>query len=424
LYDTIPSLRGGEGGGISPKGQANKKLNIKKEKSDIKEEHSKENVEITSSSKVLYDSICIQMRFQHYINTKNLCYELINNFPDSIESISSLSKLYLSVLRADTSSQAFSTLKTFYENLILNHPSDTALIMSSNYLVQKCKVRLGQYESAMNGFEQIINQNPYSYEGLLASWDYAATSLLDSLYGSGGGANNLELGMSDLEFEKHKDGELNLKKFQISNSKSQILDDDPKDKYDKKAFTKEDRKVIKENVFNSYNTSREKEVEIIKTLETKVAEGKATKDEKNELKTKKVLSEIVKAKKPVDIAEHIKIVNDNIHVLFGSASGSTNENDIKNIIPTEYYLSQNYPNPFNPVTKISFDLPNDVKVKLVVYDLLGREIKSIVNNVLTTGKYTFEFDGSNLASGVYFYRLAATGGAGDFTAVKRMVLVK
>jgi hypothetical protein len=55
-----------------------------------------------------------------------------------------------------------------------------------------------------------------------------------------------------------------------------------------------------------------------------------------------------------------------------------------------------------------------------VYDLLGREIKSIVNNVLTTGKYTFEFDGSNLASGVYFYRLVA----GEFTSVKRMVLVK
>jgi hypothetical protein len=136
--------------------------------------------------------------------------------------------------------------------------------------------------------------------------------------------------------------------------------------------------------------------------------------------TKRLLSEIVKAKEPVDIAEHIKIVNDNIQTLFGSSSNVSVAQDIKNLIPTEYYLSQNYPNPFNPVTKISFDLPDDVKVKLIVYDLLGREVKSIVNSQLTTGKYTFLFDGRNLASGVYFYRLVA----GDFTAVKRMVLVK
>ncbi|HMS64079.1 MAG TPA: T9SS type A sorting domain-containing protein [Ignavibacteria bacterium] len=74
----------------------------------------------------------------------------------------------------------------------------------------------------------------------------------------------------------------------------------------------------------------------------------------------------------------------------------------------------------NSVTKISFELPYDAKVKLVVYDLLGREIKSIFNNQLTRGKYTFEFDGSNFSSGIYFYKLTAR----DFTAVKRMVLLK
>lgn len=91
-----------------------------------------------------------------------------------------------------------------------------------------------------------------------------------------------------------------------------------------------------------------------------------------------------------------------------------------NLIPVQYSLSQNYPNLFNPVTKISFELPNDAKVKLVVYDLLGREIKSIVNSQLTTGKYTFEFNGNNFSSGVYFYKFEA----GEFSAVKRMVLIK
>ncbi len=164
--------------------------------------------------------------------------------------------------------------------MILQNGENEDLVRKLFYLSQKCKVALGLYESAMTGFQEIINQNPYTYEGLVASWDYAATSLLDSLHGSGGGVNDLELGMSDLEFENDEDSESNLKKSQIQYPKSlpaprlwqagQIQNDDPKDKYDRKTFTKEDRKVIKENVFNSYNTSREKEVEIIKTLETNV----------------------------------------------------------------------------------------------------------------------------------------------------------
>jgi hypothetical protein len=85
-----------------------------------------------------------------------------------------------------------------------------------------------------------------------------------------------------------------------------------------------------------------------------------------------------------------------------------------------FNISQNFPNPFNPVTKINYELPKDTKVKLVIYDILGREIKTLVNEIKQSGKYTVEFNGSNLASGVYFYRIQA----GDYIAVKRMVLVK
>jgi hypothetical protein len=89
-------------------------------------------------------------------------------------------------------------------------------------------------------------------------------------------------------------------------------------------------------------------------------------------------------------------------------------------IPLSFNISQNFPNPFNPVTKINYELPKDTKVKLVIYDILGREIKTLVNEIKQSGKYTVEFNGSNLASGVYFYRIQA----GDYIAVKRMVLVK
>ena len=97
----------------------------------------------------------------------------------------------------------------------------------------------------------------------------------------------------------------------------------------------------------------------------------------------------------------------------------------ENIIPQKYYLYQNYPNPFNPVTKIKFDIPTDVKrktseVKLIIYDILGKEIQTLVNEQLQPGTYEVTFDGSNFASGVYFYQLRS----GDFVETKKLVLLK
>ena len=91
-----------------------------------------------------------------------------------------------------------------------------------------------------------------------------------------------------------------------------------------------------------------------------------------------------------------------------------------NIIPTEYALRQNYPNPFNPVTKISYDLPKQGFVSLKVYDMLGREVVTLVNEVKKEGRYLVDFDGSNLASGAYFFKLKSN----DFVDVKKMILLK
>jgi ligand-binding sensor domain-containing protein len=89
-------------------------------------------------------------------------------------------------------------------------------------------------------------------------------------------------------------------------------------------------------------------------------------------------------------------------------------------IPTKFALVQNYPNPFNPSTIIRFELPKSSVVKLSVCDLLGREVSVLVNERRNTGVYEVKFDGSNLASGVYFCRLQA----GDFVATKRLLLTK
>ncbi len=98
----------------------------------------------------------------------------------------------------------------------------------------------------------------------------------------------------------------------------------------------------------------------------------------------------------------------------------TSIHQISSNVPDRFDLSQNYPNPFNPVTKINYDLPKSGMVKLVVYDILGREIKILVNEFTQAGKYSVEFDGSKFASGVYFYRIQA----GDFMSVKKMLMIK
>jgi hypothetical protein len=89
-------------------------------------------------------------------------------------------------------------------------------------------------------------------------------------------------------------------------------------------------------------------------------------------------------------------------------------------IPSTFALHQNYPNPFNPSTTISYDLPVRARVKLVIYNLLGQEVATLVNGEQEPGRYNVKFDASGLPSGIYFYRLEA----GKFVDVKKMILVK
>jgi len=90
------------------------------------------------------------------------------------------------------------------------------------------------------------------------------------------------------------------------------------------------------------------------------------------------------------------------------------------IIPKTYKLNQNYPNPFNPSTTIKFDIPKTALTKIVIYDLLGREVKTVVNEQLPAGTYERTFDASNFASGIYFYQIRS----GDFVDTKKMILIK
>ncbi len=88
--------------------------------------------------------------------------------------------------------------------------------------------------------------------------------------------------------------------------------------------------------------------------------------------------------------------------------------------PTSFELSQNYPNPFNPTTTISFSIPSSTFTSLKIYDILGNELATLVNEVKPAGNYILDFDASALSSGVYFYRLST----GKFTEAKKMILLR
>ncbi len=98
----------------------------------------------------------------------------------------------------------------------------------------------------------------------------------------------------------------------------------------------------------------------------------------------------------------------------------TSVNAVGRVIPTTYALDQNYPNPFNPATIITYDIPATSNVTLKIYNILGQEVRTLVNETQNPGRYTARFDASRLSSGVYFYSLQA----GKFTQVKKMMVLK
>jgi predicted GH43/DUF377 family glycosyl hydrolase len=89
-------------------------------------------------------------------------------------------------------------------------------------------------------------------------------------------------------------------------------------------------------------------------------------------------------------------------------------------LPGKYVLMQNYPNPFNPSTTIEFSLPKSEFVELKVFNILGKKVATLISNKLNQGNHTYQFDGKNLASGIYYYQLVA----GDYRQVKKMVLLR
>lgn len=128
------------------------------------------------------------------------------------------------------------------------------------------------------------------------------------------------------------------------------------------------------------------------------------------------LNSITKLRETADFVK--QIYDENFQSVVSVHNASTE-------VPEQFSLSQNYPNPFNPATVINYSIPSNLRgqtsdVKLIVYNILGNEVKTLVNEKQNAGSYSIEFDAANLASGIYFYKLEA----GEFRQTKRMILLK
>ena len=109
-----------------------------------------------------------------------------------------------------------------------------------------------------------------------------------------------------------------------------------------------------------------------------------------------------------------------VRILVYNPKGVIGINNIPELIPSEYQLFQNYPNPFNPTTQIKYAISKNSNVILKVYNILGKEISTLINQRQNSGNYQITFDAKDLPSGIYFYKLQVN----DFTDIKKMVLIK
>lgn len=360
-----------------------------------------------ASYKEVYEAMNIEMRKKQYSSAETKCKTLIEQYADSLTSLEAIDKLYYASLVQDVNGSKLSPLKSYFEAYIQAHPENAKMIQRMFYFIQKCKAGLGQYTSAMQGFETIMNQFPSSYDGLAAKWDYMATSLLNSQYGTGGAEPESDYKV--LTYKQEHDRLINLV-------------EDPKDDYDKTKFTEKDRKIIVKNIVSSFEEQKAKNTKKLNELSKKIVKDKATDNEVRDYNVMTQLKEIVKVKRVRTINEQISSVQDDRQKIEQAEKYVGNRQGNDNVLPYDYKLSQNYPNPFNPTTKINYELKLAGFVSLKVYDLLGREIAELVNEKQDAGRYIVNFDANKymLASGIYFYRIKA----GDFVDTKRMVLVK
>lgn len=349
----------------------------------------------------LYNTAILKKISDYYFDAITIFKSLINNYPESSYTDASLFSLYECYEGMDTSSNQgitnalYGDLKTFLEGKINSELYSETFNCDAYQLIAMCETKMIDYENAMEAYEFISLYHPEPYIRLVASWDFAE---LEAIMLGGSGISSKEENMTDAEYKSKLISKIN-----------EIIKEDPIKKKVKKSYDKisaENNERIEKQVYSKTSDKNVAKQEIAKL---KSADDKISNKTMNVLRYAKTMTKEERENRQIE------------DILYTPVEKVKNSDNAKNSsIPDAYSLSQNYPNPFNPVTKINYDLPKDGMVKLVVYDILGREVKTLVNEVKQAGRYTVEFNGSGFASGIYFYRIQT----GNFVQVKRMVMIK
>jgi hypothetical protein len=315
---------------------------------------------------------------------------LINTYANSKYLTKSIYNIYGCYLSSDTNRNQgwrniiFGDLKNYLENKIQQYQNNDEFVELSFDFLLKCKIKTKNYQQAMDGYQFIAENSPSATERLMASINYIDVEGL--LQGSGGGQK--------YKFEDELSSDRNgipIKDILLASYKSTKKSNEKKEKSD---------------LQNSLDAAQTKELQQKTHKQEKVLENRA-------LENISISSGLTKKERRERIQKDLMLL---------SQRSETAEKIIKknNIEPLKYELSQNYPNPFNPITNIKYQIQKTGLVTLKIYDITGREIKTLVNEIKNPGSYIVSFNGTEFASGVYFYRIQA----GDFVQVKKMILVK
>jgi len=325
--------------------------------------------------------------FENSINYSNQLLSLQNS---EINSIISLNNLFTSNIQTGGN---FNDLRNYYLNQINLNPEDT---IKNNKLLKlsiESKIVMNELESAVLEYDEILNNNLDEEIRFYTSIERsrAIRLLLDSLLSFYQGDNISQ----DL---KHLyENAINVKSNpNFMNQYNNLHNEDSRNIESNK--TNKSKNSIK--AVNNFNALRNNINERISNLD-----NLNDRDKRNLIVEKNILDLAISNQ-----LDNIASIKDKLQYL--------NQKEI--VVPLTYKLSQNYPNPFNPTTKINFSIPKDGKVVLKIYDVSGKEVYTLVNEFKQAGNYNAIFNGSNLSSGVYFYRL----NAGDFVESRRMILLK
>lgn len=338
--------------------------------------------------------------------------QLIDNYPNSFYLETVLYDLYSAYECLDTTSDQsykntlYGNLNSYLNDKIASELYNSAFEDISYELTLMCLSNMEEYDDALNGYEFLALFHPDPDIRISASWDYEE---IEELLGYGGAEKNSTNEISGVEFKN----QIESKEFKRI---EKIINDDPKMKRLKESYVKtsSERTQKIENIIRE-ESKNEKDFEIYSKRANEIDNLKQDRARKNLFELKHLSNEQLEKRRIDDL-------------LIMAKDFRNEKTNIDNLsLPFEYKLSQNFPNPFNPVTTIHFQIPEDGIVNIKVYDVAGREIKTLINDFKQVGTYSVVFDGTNFASGVYFYRLLVSTPSGEsnkFVETKRMIMIK